>query len=58
MDHEAVKVEILKVRPTHIELKILSSNRFTKMGKNFFRRRLDAGLYDVVNPKALPSHFI
>ena len=58
MNHETVKVEIVKVKPTHIELKVLSSNRFTKMGKQFFRRRMDAGLYDVVNPKALPSNFI
>ena len=58
MTKETVKVEVLNVKPTHIELKFLTNNHITKMGKQFFRRRLDAGVYEVINPKALPSNSI
>jgi hypothetical protein len=58
MKKETVKVEFLKVKPTHVELKFLTNNHVIKMGKQFFRRRLDMGAYEIVNPKALPSYSI
>ena len=51
----AAKVKIIAIKPTHILLKFLSSDQEVKMNKQYFKKRVDCGWYEIVNQEELSS---
>ncbi len=55
MSKETRKVKILKIEPTCFKLKFLDTEGTSKVAKQFFKRRVDAGVFKVMNPEKLPD---
>ncbi len=56
MNTQNVKLlEIVAMKPTHVLVKLESSDQAVKMSKSFFQKCIRSGNYEVVNQQALPS---
>lgn len=42
-------VEIVKERPTHFIIRMLPDGQELKVGKSFFKKRLECGIFEIVN---------
>jgi len=54
-DMEPKKVKLLDIKPHKVTIEFVDSGRVCQFPKRSFMRRLDMGIFDVVNPSAIPS---
>ncbi len=55
MTNEIKKVEIIEIKPTHVELRFLPYGNEIKMGTRFFQKKVEGGFYEVINKDKMPS---
>jgi hypothetical protein len=51
MEKTKRQVEILKEKPTHFIIKMIPGGQELKVGKSFFQKRLECGIFELVNAK-------
>ena len=49
-----IKVEIVEYKPEKVKVKFVSNESEVELGKRFFEKRVDMGIYQVTNPEILP----
>lgn len=55
MMKDAVKIEIVDLQPTHVEIKFVSNEHTVQLGRNYFSKRVQNGFYEVVNKQKIPA---
>ena len=55
MKNNAITIEVAKLHPTHVEVIFTANNHRVKMGKQFFNKRLKAGIFQIANHCTTPS---
>lgn len=49
MNSETQKVEILNIKPAHIDFRLIDKGLRIKMARHFFDKKVKAGRYQVIN---------
>ncbi len=52
---DAVKIKIVELRPTHVEIKFVSNDATVQLGRSYFNKRVKNGFYEVVNKQMIPT---
>ncbi len=55
MEKQPRKVRIVMAKPHRVVVRFLETGKEVQLSKSAFKKRAEAGLFEIVNPDAMPA---
>jgi hypothetical protein len=52
---ESKKIKLIEFKPNGVSIQYLDSGKKVRISRSFFKKQIDAGNFELVNPKAMPA---
>jgi hypothetical protein len=54
---ESRNIKLIEFKPNGVTIQYLDNGKIVQISRSFFKKQIDAGNFELVNPKAVPAAF-